>query len=299
MNTGGDDLEDDFVIDDLVALSGDELEADDKEQSPNPVLSDVDDNAPEQKPDAQDAKQSKKRKLKEKQKQRKKLKLAASVDTDANEGPSLASQPPQALVEYLASMQAKTKTCSNLSALELEDMRIPESSIADTSMWDGSRTLDQLVKFITETLPSLRTRLGQKSKSNGSPTLLFIAGAALRVADVTRVLKDKSLRGEKGGEVAKLFAKHFKVAEHVSYLKRTKVGAAVGTPGRIGKLLSEEDALSVSALSHIILDTTYRDSKNRSLLDIPETREEVFQTVLCAPKVLEGLKQGKIQLVLF
>jgi len=61
----------------------------------------------------------------------------------------------------------------------------------------------------------------------------------LRVADVTRILKDKKLRGDKGGEVAKLFAKHFKLSEHVSYLKRTKVGAAVGTPGRIGKLLCE------------------------------------------------------------
>jgi protein CMS1 len=59
------------------------------------------------------------------------------------------------------------------------------------------------------------------------------------VADVARVLKDKKLRGEKGGEVAKLFARHFKVAEHVAYLRRTKVGAAVGTPGRIGKLLCE------------------------------------------------------------
>ena len=59
------------------------------------------------------------------------------------------------------------------------------------------------------------------------------------MADVTRVLKDKKLRGEKGGEVAKLFAKHFKLEDHVSYLKRTKVGTAVGTPGRIGKLICE------------------------------------------------------------
>ena len=38
--------------------------------------------------------------------------------------------------------------------------------------------------------------------------------------------------------------------------------------------------------------------KKRSLLDIPETRDEVFRTVLGAPKVLNGLKQGTIQLVL-
>jgi protein CMS1 len=91
--------------------------------------------------------------------------------------------------------------------------------------------------------------LGQKSKSNGAPTLLFIAGAALRVTDVTRILKDKRLRGDKGGEVAKLFAKHFKLSDHVSYLKRTKVGTAVGTPNRIGKLLCETGASTLGNYS--------------------------------------------------
>ena len=88
-------------------------------------------------------------------------------------------------------------------------------------------------------IPTLKTRLTQRSKENGAPTLIFIAGGALRVADVTRVLKSKKIRGDKGGDVAKLFARHFKLEEHVMYLKRTKVGAAVGTPGRIGKLLCE------------------------------------------------------------
>ena len=100
-------------------------------------------------------------------------------------------------------------------------------------------------------LPTLRTRLSQKSKSNGAPTLLFVTGAALRVADVTRVLKDKQLRGEKGGDVAKLFAKHFKLAEHVTYLKRTKVGAAVGTPGRIGKLLCETGEFGIHIVCRV------------------------------------------------
>lgn len=95
-------------------------------------------------------------------------------------------------------------------------------------------------------LPKLRTRLAQNSKSNGAPTLIFVTGAALRVADVTRVLKSKKIRGEKGGEVAKLFARHFPLEEHVTYLKRTKVGAAVGTPGRIGKLLCDTGKLTVT-----------------------------------------------------
>jgi len=126
-----------------------------------------------------------------------------------------------------------------------------------------------------------------------------VTGAALRVVDVTRVLKDRKLRGEKGGEVAKLFAKHFKLEEHIAYLKRTKVGAAVGTPGRIGKLLCETDALSFSALTHIMLDVTFRDAKKRSLLDIPETRDEVFKTILGGTRVKEAITKGKIQVVLF
>lgn len=69
-----------------------------------------------------------------------------------------------------------------------------------------------------------------------------MAGAALRVVDVTRVLK--KYKGAKGGEVAKLFAKHIKLQDHVAYLKRTKIGAAVGTPGRIAQLLE-------SGVSHL------------------------------------------------
>ncbi|KAK0503059.1 U3-containing 90S pre-ribosomal complex subunit-domain containing protein [Armillaria luteobubalina] len=92
----------------------------------------------------------------------------------------------------------------------------------------------------------------------------------------------KGCGGDKGGEVAKLFAKHFKLTEHVTYLRRTKVGAAV-----------------VSALSHIILDVTFRDTKRRSLLDIPETRDECMRTVLGCPQVVKQMKAGKIQVVLF
>lgn len=95
------------------------------------------------------------------------------------------------------------------------------------------------VDHFSPVLPMLHKRLSQRSKSPGAPTLLYIAGAALRVADVTRVLKSGRLRGDKGGDVAKLFAKHFKLEEHVAYLKRSKIGSAAGTPGRVGKLLCE------------------------------------------------------------
>ncbi|KAG2364478.1 U3-containing 90S pre-ribosomal complex subunit-domain containing protein [Suillus spraguei] len=223
--------------------------------------------------------------------------MAETETVEVTEPLSVAAQPAHKLADYVSSMQVKAFPA--MSGIELNDVLIPESSIADTTIWTGSRSLDNLVDFIIEVLPTLHTRLSQRSKVAGAPTLLFIAGAALRVADATRVLKDKRLRREKGADVAKLFAKHFKLEEHVSYLKRSKIGSAVGTPGRIGKLLCETDALLVTQLTHIILDISHQDPKKRSLLDIPETRDEVFRTVLGAPKVLKGIQEGRIQLVLF
>ncbi|OSD02859.1 hypothetical protein PYCCODRAFT_1366981 [Trametes coccinea BRFM310] len=296
----GDDLEDDFVPDDLVALSDEEEDLPNTEDIGGLLSADEDgDNNTAAQPNAAQSaaalEKKRKRRAKEKERKAKKRKLAETVEPV--EPPSIAAQPPVMLADYLSTMQAKT--FSDMSGIELADMQIPESAIADTTMWTGPRSLDQLVDFIVKVLPKLHTRLSQRPKSNGAPTLLYVAGAALRVADVTRVLRDKRLRGEKGGDVAKLFAKHFKLEEHVAYLKRTKIAAAVGTPGRLGKLLCDTDALATTALTHIILDVSYRDAKQRTLLDIPETRNEVFRTVLGAPKVLNGLRQGTIQLVLF
>ena len=58
------------------------------------------------------------------------------------------------------------------------------------------------------------------------------------------------------------------------------------------------DALSTAQLTHIILDISHQDAKKRNLLDIPETRDEVFKTVLGCPKVVQGIKAGKVQVVL-
>ena len=48
-----------------------------------------------------------------------------------------------------------------------------------------------------------------------------------------------------------------------------------------------------------MLDISHKDAKNFNVLEIPQTRDEVFKTVLGAPDVLRGIRDGKIQLVLF
>lgn len=59
------------------------------------------------------------------------------------------------------------------------------------------------------------------------------------------------------------------------------------------------EAMSVTALTHIILDVSHRDAKKRSVLDIPETRDEVFSKILASPKVMQVLKSGTAQIILF
>lgn len=67
----------------------------------------------------------------------------------------------------------------------------------------------------------------------------------------------------------------------------------------ISGLLLSTEALALTALTHIFIDTTYRDEKKRSMMDIPETRDEVFLGVLGRENIRAAFHSGKTQLVLF
>ncbi|OJT08856.1 Protein cms1 [Trametes pubescens] len=261
----GDDLEDDFVPDDLVALSDEDSDLPNADDITGLLSADEDgDNGAQASQPPSEAAMEKKRKRRAKEKERKAKKRKLAETLEPVEPVSIAAQPPAMLADYINSMQAKT--FNEMSDIELADVQIPESAIADTTIWAGSRSLDQLVDFISKVLPKLHTRMSQRPKNNGAPTLLYVAGAALRVADVTRVLKDKHLRGEKGGDVAKLFAKHFKLEEHAAYLKRTKIAAAVGTPGRLGKLLCDTaHSTPLSFTASITESTNFRRERTFAL----------------------------------
>lgn len=326
-----DDLEPNFLLDQNVALASDDEEGATSTLPINPhrSLEDEDDFALEDEwsglnaqvspsQDSEDPKAAKKRKKKERQRENKAKKrrlqeeqretTASSKVEDESPDPTPSSNPANQrapdVVEYLVKMQHKTFG-SGISALELADMLVPESSIVDASQYTKSRTKDTLPEFIRQVAPSLYTRLKDKPKSNGAPVALIVAGAALRVADLVRSCRP--LRGQRGGEIAKLFAKHMKVAEQVEYLKQTAVSVAIGTPDRLGKLLSAEDGLKLTNLEYIVLDMTHRDAKNRTLLDIPETRKEVFASLFGqgstgstgGKAVMQRVKDGKTKLLLY
>jgi len=69
--------------------------------------------------------------------------------------------------------------------------------------------------------------------------------------------------------VAKLFAKHIKLAEAIEMCKNTRMGIGVGTPQRVHDLI-EGGALSTKYLRRIVVDASHIDQKKRGILDIKE-----------------------------
>ncbi|KAK9894182.1 hypothetical protein P389DRAFT_104275 [Cystobasidium minutum MCA 4210] len=196
-------------------------------------------------------------------------------------------QPPALQADFMAEMQAEAMP--KLSAIEMEDFRIPERYFVDTEHLQQRKDLKSFVKQATG--------LSEKDFQNanltpGSPRLIMVSGAALRVADVVRDLRSLA----SNGEVAKLFAKHFKLAEHCTYCEKTKFSMGAGTPDRIQKLI-EADALHLDNLSYLVIDLK-KDVKKRNLLDIPESRIALFK-LLASPNVNNRLKEGKLKLVMY
>lgn len=97
-----------------------------------------------------------------------------------------------------------------------------DSAIVDTTAFTSERTHATLPDFITTSqpfslsssgscltcdglsaaCPTLASRIAQRPKHHAAPTAIVLAGAALRVADLTRVIRP--LKGESGGEIAKV-----------------------------------------------------------------------------------------------
>lgn len=162
---------------------------------------------------------------------------------------------------------------SKLSDIELEEKLIPESSIEATTSYSQSRNKDTIVDFISTHFGSLKDSLSKQNKQNGSPRLLVICPSAIRCTDIVRSLKE--LNPSKGVPIAKLFAKHIKLHEQKEFLQSNQTVIAVATPNR-AKSLIEDGAFSTKYLGLILLDTSYVDDKQRTLFDVPEIKQQLF-----------------------
>lgn len=123
----------------------------------------------------------------------------------------------------------------------------------------------------------------------GTPYMLVLTGNAQRAADLTRTLRtllpgsdEPPAKRRKGAAsststptVAKLFARHFKLDEQVSWLQSQVTPIAVGTPHRVQALL-EQGALHVEHLQALLVDASWTDAKQRAVFDTPETRDALL-----------------------
>ncbi|KAG5943007.1 hypothetical protein E4U59_000737 [Claviceps monticola] len=177
----------------------------------------------------------------------------------------------QLLADYLA--QKLTRFGSHLSSVEISDLTVSANSIQDTTTsWQQDRTLANLPAFL-EKFSDGEESLSKPPKKKGHPHTLIVAGAGLRAADIVRAVR--KFQG-KDNAVAKLFAKHMKVDEQVTFLKTRKSGIGVGTPARLIELI-ECGALLLDNLQRLVVDASHVDQKKRGVLDMKDTMMPLAQ----------------------
>ncbi|KAI4248429.1 MAG: hypothetical protein L6R40_000988 [Gallowayella cf. fulva] len=176
------------------------------------------------------------------------------------------------LADYIA--QRTKKFGGDLSLVELGDMHIPESAILDTSDWNQDRLARALPSFLTHIARQngRSTNLSVAPTTEGSPHTIVLTGAALRAAELSRVLRE--FQG-KEATVAKLFAKHIKLKDAVEFVQKTRINIGVGTPSRIIDLLTER-ALNFDHLERVIIDCSFLDQKKRNIFDMRETQQPLM-----------------------
>ncbi|KAK1758523.1 U3-containing 90S pre-ribosomal complex subunit-domain containing protein [Echria macrotheca] len=187
------------------------------------------------------------------------------LDVEAGLNRSFGRMDGQLLADHVA--QKTSRFGTDLSPVELADLYISAGDIKDTTAWEKPRSLENLAEFLEKFAEEPKKQLEEAPKSNGAPHTLIVASAGLRAADVVRAVRKFQ---KKGNPVAKLFAKHFKVEEQVSFLQKTRTGVAVGTPQRLIDLI-ENEALSIASLKRIVVDASHIDQKKRGIVDMRET----------------------------
>ena len=216
-----------------------------------------------------------------------------NLDMELGINKGFATMDSQLLADYV---EAKTRNYEkDLSSVELEDKRITSSWITDTTSYDKPRTMENLPNFLEKFVQN-PTKLWGASKKNGTPHTIVITGAGQRAADLARVLKKMQ---SKDAQVAKLFAKHIKVSEAISYLKTNRTGMAVGTPKRIEDVM-DDGALQVDRLERIVIDASHIDQKKRGILEMKETHGPLVQLLNRKEfKERYGAKKEAIEIIFF
>ncbi|KAF2265399.1 hypothetical protein CC78DRAFT_493591 [Lojkania enalia] len=238
-------------------------------------------------------KAAKKSRRKERRKQKQKEINEDDLDQELGVNRAFERMDSQLLADYI---NARTRLYGkDLSSVELEDRFISARNILDSNSWSEPRTLDNLAAFLTKQSQKLKPA---PAESKGAPHTLVVTASGIRAADTFRALKaGLPQQGVKNSNVAKLFAKHIKLAEQVGLLKKNKVDFGVGTPERLSALL-DQGVLSTANLRRIVIDVSYIDQKKRGILDMKELHESLIKLLL-RKEFMGDDKQGGNNLLVF
>ncbi|ORY21419.1 U3-containing 90S pre-ribosomal complex subunit-domain containing protein [Naematelia encephala] len=316
VKTGGDDLEDNLELDPNLLASSDIDDDDGEEYDDEGLLDDEEDGGGgdvvvgnkrkirddeeglEESVDREegeggegvdDLKVERKRRKKEKEKKRK-LDKSERAERARTSDKSFVHLTTDELAAIL--LNSIRETFPSATPMEIEDVRIPQTNLAEPPNYspiDTSDSFAPLFKRVETLLGSSSSKKKGKGSgaANGTPRVIILSMSGQRCADVVRAVRDV----KRTGQVAKLFAKHFKLADQVTYLSKTNVSIAVGTPARVAKLV-EQDALKITQDTIILLDASFLDSKKRTLLTLPESRTELWKSLFVLPIRSKILGQG-------
>lgn len=193
---------------------------------------------------------------------------------------SIPKSSPDTVVQYFATLIRENNP--DLSALELDDLYLKKSDFLSTEKFNGERSLTTFHDFVTQ--------------FTKAPRVLVFAMSNIRVADIFRALE-----GSKN--CLKLFSKN-KLKDDLASVEQIIGGNSnkkfqnikyfIVTPTRMEKLTESTDLFFQGKDKlDIILDASYLDAKNDTLLNCENTM------ALC--KVLKTLstKKSSVKALLF
>ncbi|EEB06076.1 replication regulator [Schizosaccharomyces japonicus yFS275] len=181
----------------------------------------------------------------------------------------------------------------DISYIELHDKLPAKKSFLDLS---NSSTLPKVNDYekLIGSLKKDSTKDSFKSSIKGAPQYIIVCSAALRVTAIIQALKKYR---SKDYDLVKLFSRHFSYEDHRKALESATVGIAVGTPNRVLTLLKNND-LKLDNLDCLVLDESFLDKKQQSLLTLKQSTPDVAE-MLQLPQMLERFKNESSRLLLF
>ncbi|XP_071113359.1 protein CMSS1-like [Haliotis cracherodii] len=174
-----------------------------------------------------------------------------------------------------------------LSTVEWDEIQL---EAADFLMSNPSSDGTAPCSYLQSVVPDWPSMVASEDLKPGTPFMLIIASSGARAVELNRDIQ--KFKG-KDCKCAKLFAKHFKLAEQVQFLAKKVCHLGIGTPNRIGALI-KSGSLKVDNLRYVMVDWNWRDIKFKRIIDIPEVKKDLLE--LCKSELIPHIRDSSCKI---